>query len=110
LRIFRPVIQSLCWRLFDVEPHFFIRRRVTPELSLSVINTRGARPRFMSGLRISRRDACRSRRPYEWRALNCRVHRTTKTDERASPSLAQVVLWIAKLGGYLDASTTARRD
>ena len=75
-------------------PIFFIRRRVTPELSLSVINTRGARPRFMSGLRISRRDACRSRRPYKWRALNCRVHRTTKTDERASPSLAQVVLWI----------------
>lgn len=38
--------------------------------------------------------------PLEWRALYCRVHGTTKLPTE-SPSLAQVVLWIARLGGYL---------
>jgi hypothetical protein len=38
--------------------------------------------------------------PVEWRALYCRVHSTTKLPAEP-PSLAQVVLWIAKLGGYL---------
>ncbi|KVZ48335.1 IS4 family transposase [Burkholderia ubonensis] len=39
--------------------------------------------------------------PLEWHALYCRVHGTTKLPDR-SPSLAQVVLWIARLGGYLN--------
>lgn len=38
--------------------------------------------------------------PIEWRALYCRVHGATKAPA-TPPSLAQVVLWIAKLGGYL---------
>jgi hypothetical protein len=38
--------------------------------------------------------------PIEWRALYCRMHGTTETPDE-SPSLAQVVLWIARLGGYL---------
>lgn len=38
--------------------------------------------------------------PIEWRALYCRVHQTKKTPAKI-PSLAQAVLWIAKLGGYL---------
>ncbi|CAB3773763.1 IS4 family transposase ISLpn5 [Paraburkholderia humisilvae] len=36
----------------------------------------------------------------EWRALYCRMHGTTKLPPQP-PSLAQVVLWIARLGGYL---------
>lgn len=36
----------------------------------------------------------------EWRALYCRVHGTTEPPDEP-PSLAQVVLWIARLGGYL---------
>jgi hypothetical protein len=36
----------------------------------------------------------------EWRALYCRVHGTTEPPDDP-PSLAQVVLWIARLGGYL---------
>lgn len=39
--------------------------------------------------------------PIEWRALYCRMHSTTKPPAEP-PSLAQVVLWIAKLGGYLN--------
>lgn len=39
--------------------------------------------------------------PIEWRALYCRMHSTTKAPAEP-PSLAQVVLWIAKLGGYLN--------
>jgi hypothetical protein len=38
--------------------------------------------------------------PLEWRALYCRVHNTTTLPARL-PTLTQVVLWIAKLGGYL---------
>lgn len=38
--------------------------------------------------------------PIEWHALYCRVHSTTKLPNEP-PSLAQVVRWIAKLGGYL---------
>jgi len=38
--------------------------------------------------------------PVEWHALYCRVHGTTKLPDEP-PSLAQVVLWIARLGGYL---------
>jgi hypothetical protein len=38
--------------------------------------------------------------PLEWRALYCRVHSTT-TLPAEPPSLAQVVLWVARLGGYL---------
>nr|WP_255743537.1 IS4 family transposase [Mycetohabitans sp. B6] len=38
--------------------------------------------------------------PIEWRALYCRVHSTTKLPNEP-PSLAQVMRWIAKLGGYL---------
>ena len=39
--------------------------------------------------------------PIEWRALYCRIHGTTKLPTKI-PSLAQVVLWIARLGGYLN--------
>lgn len=39
-------------------------------------------------------------KPLEWRALYCRVHNTTTLPARL-PTLTQVVLWIAKLGGYL---------
>lgn len=38
--------------------------------------------------------------PLEWRALYCRVHNTTTLPARL-PTLTQVVLWIAKFGGYL---------
>lgn len=38
--------------------------------------------------------------PFEWRALYCRIHRTTKIPDKP-PSLAEAVLWIAQLGGYL---------
>jgi hypothetical protein len=38
--------------------------------------------------------------PIEWRALYCRVHNTTRLPAVA-PSLSQVVLWVARLGGYL---------
>ncbi|MEX3937385.1 IS4 family transposase [Paraburkholderia phymatum] len=37
----------------------------------------------------------------EWRALYCRVHRSTRPPDRV-PSLAQAALWIASLGGYLN--------
>ncbi|MCA8095565.1 IS4 family transposase [Burkholderia anthina] len=37
----------------------------------------------------------------EWQALYCRVHRTTRPPDKV-PSLAQTVLWIATLGGYLN--------
>ncbi|CAN7731536.1 IS4 family transposase [Paraburkholderia hospita] len=36
----------------------------------------------------------------EWQALYCRMHGTVKAPDEP-PSLSQVVLWIAKLGGYL---------
>jgi hypothetical protein len=39
--------------------------------------------------------------PIEWRALYCRAHGTTKLPDKP-PTLAQVVLWIARLGGYLN--------
>ncbi|TDN57722.1 IS4 family transposase [Paraburkholderia sp. BL10I2N1] len=39
--------------------------------------------------------------PDEWRALHSRTHRTSKPPT-AIPSLGEVVLWIAKLGGYLN--------
>jgi hypothetical protein len=39
--------------------------------------------------------------PIEWHALYCRTHNTTKLPAQP-PSLAQVVLWIARLGGYLN--------
>lgn len=39
--------------------------------------------------------------PDEWRALYCRANRTSKPPV-ATPSLGEVVLWIAKLGGYLN--------
>jgi Transposase Tn5 dimerisation domain len=39
--------------------------------------------------------------PIEWRASYCRVNGTTKLPTEP-PSLAQAVLWIAKLGGYLN--------
>jgi Transposase Tn5 dimerisation domain len=38
--------------------------------------------------------------PIEWRALYCRIHGADKPPNRI-PSLAEVVLWIARLGGYL---------
>jgi hypothetical protein len=38
--------------------------------------------------------------PLEWRALYCRTHNTTRPPG-TPPSLADAVLWIAKLGGYL---------
>jgi hypothetical protein len=38
--------------------------------------------------------------PLEWRALYCRIHRTTKVPDKL-PSFAEAVLWIAQLGGYL---------
>lgn len=44
--------------------------------------------------------------PIEWRALYCRVHGTTKLPDEP-PSLAQVVLWIARLGGYLNRKNDA---
>lgn len=37
---------------------------------------------------------------FEWQALYCRTHGTTKAPEQA-PSLGNAILWIAKLGGYL---------
>jgi len=43
---------------------------------------------------------CDTRQPIEWRALYCRVHGTTKLPDEAL-SLTQVVLWIARLCGYL---------
>jgi hypothetical protein len=39
--------------------------------------------------------------PVEWRALYCRIHGTTQAPIEP-PTLAQVVLWVAKLGGYLN--------
>lgn len=39
--------------------------------------------------------------PVEWRALYCRIHGTTQAPTEP-PTLAQVVLWVAKLGGYLN--------
>ncbi|MFM0213923.1 IS4 family transposase [Paraburkholderia sediminicola] len=39
--------------------------------------------------------------PDEWRALYCRANRTSRPPA-ATPSLGEVVLWIAKLGGYLN--------
>ena len=39
--------------------------------------------------------------PVEWRALYCRIHGTTRLPTKV-PSLAQVVLWIASLCGYLN--------
>ncbi|MGH8783830.1 MAG: IS4 family transposase [Cupriavidus necator] len=39
--------------------------------------------------------------PDEWRALYSRTHRTSKPPP-VTPSLGDVVLWIAKLGGYLN--------
>ena len=39
--------------------------------------------------------------PDEWRALYSRANRTSKPPP-ATPSLGEVVLWIAKLGGYLN--------
>ncbi|MGF6920635.1 IS4 family transposase [Paraburkholderia sp. 40] len=38
--------------------------------------------------------------PIEWRALYCRTHGSTEIPDKP-PSLAQVILWIARLGGYL---------
>jgi hypothetical protein len=38
--------------------------------------------------------------PFEWQALFCHVHRST-TPPTQPPSLAQAVLWIARLGGFL---------
>ncbi len=37
---------------------------------------------------------------FEWQALYCRANATTKLPKKP-PTLAQAVLWIAKLGGYL---------
>jgi len=39
--------------------------------------------------------------PLEWRALYCRANGTAKPPD-TPPTLAQVVLWIAQLGGYLN--------
>jgi hypothetical protein len=39
--------------------------------------------------------------PDEWRALYSRANRTSKPPPQ-TPSLGEVVLWIAKLGGYLN--------
>jgi hypothetical protein len=39
--------------------------------------------------------------PDEWRALYSRTNRTSKPPPQ-TPSLGEVVLWIAKLGGYLN--------
>jgi hypothetical protein len=39
--------------------------------------------------------------PVEWQALYCHTHHTTQPPEQ-TPSLQQVVLWIAMLGGYLN--------
>ena len=39
--------------------------------------------------------------PVEWRALYCRANGTTKSPD-VPPTLAQAVLWIAGLGGYLN--------
>jgi hypothetical protein len=38
--------------------------------------------------------------PIEWQALYCRTHGSTEIPDDP-PSLAQVILWIARLGGYL---------
>ncbi|MEX3816511.1 IS4 family transposase [Paraburkholderia sp. BR13439] len=38
--------------------------------------------------------------PIEWQALYCRTHGSTEMPDEP-PSLAQVILWIARLGGYL---------
>jgi hypothetical protein len=40
---------------------------------------------------------------YEWQALYCFVHKTNKFPDK-SPSLAEVVLWIARLGGFVASS------
>jgi hypothetical protein len=37
---------------------------------------------------------------FEWQALYCRTHGTTVVPAQP-PALAQAILWIAKLGGYL---------
>jgi hypothetical protein len=37
----------------------------------------------------------------EWQALYCRTHGTPKVPKQA-PTLAEAILWIAKLGGYLN--------
>lgn len=37
---------------------------------------------------------------FEWQALYCRAHGTTKLPKKP-PTLGDAVLWIAKLGGYL---------
>ncbi|GHT98821.1 hypothetical protein FACS1894154_04790 [Betaproteobacteria bacterium] len=39
--------------------------------------------------------------PLEWQALYCRTHGTPKVPKQP-PTLAEAVLWIAKLGGYLN--------
>jgi len=39
--------------------------------------------------------------PDEWKALHARTHRTTKPPDQ-TPTLGEVVLWIAQLGGYLN--------
>lgn len=38
---------------------------------------------------------------FEWQALYCRTHGTTKLPKKP-PKLGEAILWIAKLGGYLD--------
>jgi hypothetical protein len=38
--------------------------------------------------------------PSEWKALYCRTHATNKAPKRP-PTLADAILWIGKLGGYL---------
>lgn len=37
---------------------------------------------------------------FEWQALYCRTHATTKLPKKP-PKLGEAILWIAKLGGYL---------
>jgi hypothetical protein len=39
--------------------------------------------------------------PLQWQALYCRVHRTDRPPDQA-PCLRQAMLWIARLGGYLN--------
>ncbi|MBK3837859.1 IS4 family transposase, partial [Paraburkholderia aspalathi] len=39
--------------------------------------------------------------PVEWRALYCRANGTAQPPD-TPPTMAQVVLWIAQLGGYLN--------
>ncbi|WP_227749470.1 IS4 family transposase, partial [Paraburkholderia atlantica] len=60
--------------------------------------------RILYGMLLARLDGNLScevlLQPIEWQALYCRTHGSTEMPDEP-PSLAQVILWIARLGGYL---------